>query len=132
MVNKIRAWMLLVVLVVVGIVGIFVPLIPIIGWFAMVVAYCGVFSNELFHSEHLTKWLRYRKIIKNRKFYRLGGLKKSYSYIYKLEYDFKSYPEPYVFIYFSNDKYDRICFQLKNDYTNKSTIRKSLKSNKTD
>lgn len=65
--NKIRAWMLLVVLVVVGIVGIFVPLISIIGWFAMVVAYCCVFSNELFHSEHLTKWLRYRKIIKNRK-----------------------------------------------------------------
>ena len=60
--NKIRAWILLVVLLVVGIVGIFVPLIPIIGWFAMVVAYCGVFGNELFHSEHLTKWLRYRKV----------------------------------------------------------------------
>ena len=47
--NKIKAWILLIGLVVVGIVGIFVPLIPIIGWFAMVVAYCGVCSHELFH-----------------------------------------------------------------------------------
>ena len=127
MVNKIRAWILLVVLVVVGIVGIFVPLIPIISWFAIVVAYCEVFSHELFHSEYISKWIRYRKIIKNRKFYRLGGLKKSYSYIKKVKYDFKSYYKPYVYIYFSDNKYDRQCFVLENNTSNKSRIRRELK-----
>ena len=130
--DKIKAWILLIGLLATGVVGIFIPLVLIICWLAMVVAYCGAVSHELFHSEYVAKWLKYRRIIKNRKFYRLGGLKKSYNYIYKVEYDFKSYPEPYVFIYFSNDKYDRVCFQLKNDYSNKSTIRKSLKGNKAD
>ena len=125
--DKIKSWLILVMMIVILILGIKIQYVLIGAWSLIILIVAIANSYELFHSEHISKILKYKRIYKNRKFYRLGGLKKSYPYIYKVKYDFKSYDEPYVIIYFSENEYNKQWFKLENRVHNSNRIRKILK-----
>ena len=126
--DKIKSWLILIMMIVILILGIKIQVILIAAWSLIILIVTSINSHELFHSKYVSKVLKYRRVVKNRKFYRLGGLKKSYTYIYKIKYDFKSYCDPYVIIYFSENEYDKQWFRLENRFNNSNRIRKILKS----
>jgi len=128
MVERLKLWLLLFGFLILGFVSYLVPIIGMISWICVTILFMVIYKNELFHSKYISKILRYRKIKKYRKFYRLGGIKKVYPFISKVEWNFKDYEDPYVFIYYNTYNSHRTAHKLENDNSNKNTIRGILRN----